>query len=280
MALKIASWNVEGRLSALSSSARGNPEHILRSIKTLDADVVVLLEAHSESSLEELQSHSKLLEMGYHVHTVPYDDDMATRFDSIAARSSLLLLSKIAIRDFNIIRLGDLRNALEATLEYEPNRLLRVIGVHLDDRSEVMRLKQSADLADVINQSSIPSIVMGDFNAMHGHDLWPARVLRSRLAKVMARLIMPDISQRAIDMADGRTLRSLESSTGLVDADSHHRPTATPKMFGREWLPSVRLLQIDHIFHSKDMTVTDFSIAKDGGADHRAISGIISASDS
>jgi endonuclease/exonuclease/phosphatase family metal-dependent hydrolase len=60
--------------------------------------------------------------------------------------------------------------------------------------------------------------------------------------------------------------------TQLVDADTKKRPTTTPKMRGLEWMPSIRMAQIDHIFVSSDAEVSNFSVAQDGGSDHRAIS--------
>jgi endonuclease/exonuclease/phosphatase family metal-dependent hydrolase len=117
---------------------------------------------------------------------------------------------------------------------------------------------------------------MGDFNAMHGEDVWPSRFLRSRFMRALAHVVMPDISMRAVEMARGEALSLLESATDLTDADPRHQPTTTPKMRGREWMPSIRLMQIDHIFTSSNVTVEEFSIADDGGADHRAISARIS----
>jgi hypothetical protein len=45
MAIKVASWNVEGRLSGYVENGRGSAGHILDGIENLDADIVVLPEA-------------------------------------------------------------------------------------------------------------------------------------------------------------------------------------------------------------------------------------------
>ncbi len=67
----------------------------------------------------------------------------------------------------------------------------------------------------------------------------------------------------------------LKLRTNLTDADPKKRPTTTPKMRGQEWMPSIRIAQIDHIFVSPEIEVSDFRIARDGGSDHRAISATV-----
>lgn len=272
MELRIGSWNIEGRLSDSGVTNRGKPSHIIAAIKKLDVDILVLLEAHSEDSIDNLTSHKQLLNMGYYLHSVSYKDDLASRKDTYAKQLSLMLLSKLPIETFEIIRLADFRNAFIATFfENKANQRFRVIGLHLDDRLESTRLNQISDLSQIVNQSNLPTIVLGDFNAMHGDDLWPAKFLRQKPIRLIANFVLPIISLRAIEMARGEALRLLQSSTNLRDADTKHRPTTTPKMRGLEWMPNIRLIQIDHIFISSNIKTKKFQIAPDGGADHRAI---------
>lgn len=271
MSFKVASWNVETRLSETGAKLRGTPDQIVQSIKLLDADILVLLEAHKEISPESLNSYQQLNKLGYKIYNVPYDDDSALKPKAISKRFSLMLLSKLPIDEFKVIGLGDLRNALSAVARDHDNKQFRVIGLHLDDRLESIRLKQITDLVEIINRSKLPTIVMGDFNAMHGEDLWPAKFLRSKFVELLSK-ISPHILGRVVEMARGKTLKLLESKTNLHDVDERHRPTTTPKMMGREWVPSVRLIQIDHIFISPDIEAEKFQIAPDGGADHRSIS--------
>ncbi len=271
MILKIASWNIETRLSNTNTKRRNNLSLIIKTIKEIDADILVLPEAHSESSLDFLKPRQQLLDMGYKVYNVPYRDDTPLRADAIARQVSLVLLSKFPVEHFDIVRLGDFRDVFIATVGLEPDQFFRVIGLHLDDRSEITRLKQVTDLVEIVNRSRLPTVVPGDFNSMHGEDLWPSKFLRSRLARLFSHIVLSSISLRAIEMARGEALKLLETSTNLIDADTKHSPTTTPKMLGREWLPSIRLIQIDHIFVSKDIKVNQFYVASDGGADHRAI---------
>jgi endonuclease/exonuclease/phosphatase family metal-dependent hydrolase len=276
MSLKIASWNVEGRLSAENGSPRRGAAQIVESIRALDADVLVLLEAYSEVSLEALPAATELADMGYQLRSVPYGEDFTERLDAYAPRLSLLLLSRLAIRECEAIPLGTDRTGIVATVEYAPDQVLRIIGVHLDDREEATRVVQVQDLVKTVCRSPLPTVVMGDFNAMHGDDVWPSKFLQTRVVRALAHIVLPQISRRAVEMARGDTLHLLESATDLADADGRHQPTTTPKMRGREWMPSIRLMQIDHIFKTSNVTVEEFAVASDGGADHRAISAYVS----
>lgn len=270
--ISITSWNVEGRLSVLKQHGRGNTTQIVNNIADIGSDIFVLLEAHTENSLEELSSLQRLKELGYKTYNAIYDDDSASRCDSYAPKLSMMLLSKYPVKDFMTKNLGKIRNCFIATVETNAKQLFRVIGVHLDDRNEANRLNQIVDLSRIINESKLPTIVLGDFNAMHGEDLWPARFLTSGLSRFMSNVILPSVSKRAIEMAYGETLRLLELNTGLIDIDISHQPTTTPKMRNMTFMPSIRLIQIDHIYASDDISPSNFQISADGGSDHRAIS--------
>jgi endonuclease/exonuclease/phosphatase family metal-dependent hydrolase len=273
MKIKITSWNIEGRLSHSGAKRRGTPDKIFLAIKKLNADILVLLEAHSEATLDDITHAKQLAKLGYTIRSVPYQDDTYLRTDTYTDKLSLMLLSKLPIDKFEIIRLADIRNAFSAIIDIDKNSpKIRIIGLHLDDRQESTRLKQVADLSKIINQSQIPTMVLGDFNAMHGTDIWPATFLRSKPIAKITQSVSPIIASRAVEMASGSTLKLLESNTRLVDADSKHRPTTTPKFRGAEWLPSIRLIQIDHMYISPEIKISNFEISADGGSDHRAIS--------
>jgi len=270
--LRISSWNVEGRLSETKTIKRAKPNDIVKAIKSLNSDILVLLEAHSENTIDELATLGQLKDMGYYVYNAPYSDDLKTRPDAYTSQLSMVLLSKFKIDKFDIYKLGDIRNCFTATIDNK----IRIIGVHLDDRSEENRIKQVTDLSKIINKSNIKTVVLGDLNTMHGEDIWPSKFLRSRPIRWLAQIILPIISTRAVEMARGEALKLLEVKTGLIDADINHRPTVTPKSRDLEWLPSIRLMQIDHIYISKNIGVSNFAIGKDKGSDHRAISATIS----
>lgn len=275
MTLKVASWNIEGRLSNLAVNQRGTPEHILRSIEALGADILFLAEAFGPEMLEE-RTKQRIVELGYDTYIVPYEEGGDVRVYSAVDAPSMILLSKVPFVQHETVRLADLRNAIVARIkDPETSEELQVIGVHLDDRSEELRLRQVPELVQCINESTLPTIVMGDFNAMHGEDL-TAKLLRTFPMQIAARHTSPEsVIRRVVGMAKGDTLRELIGGTGLREADPLHHPATTLKMRGQEWLPSIRLIQIDHILVSKDVQFADFHVAPDGGSDHRAISAMI-----
>ena len=267
----ISSWNVEGHLSDLARKGRGGTKQIVDEIKNIRADIFVLLEAHSNKSIKKLPSYREFLNMGYSVYDVEYDDDLDSRTDTYAHRLSMLFLCKYPISKIEIHKLGKLRNCFVAIVNVGSNKQLRVIGIHLDDRSEETRLEQAYDLTGIINSSSIPTVLLGDFNAMHGEDFWPSKLMQTKLSKTASNFIFPKLSKRVIEMAEGKTLKFIESNTDLTEADASHQATITPKNRNYKFLPSVPLIQIDHIFVSKGVKINKYLVTKDSGSDHRAI---------
>lgn len=269
MSLKIASWNIEKRLSLLDERGRGTPEAILEQISLLDADILVLPEVFEGKSDQGVDA--RLREHGYNWRDVEYLDKGREE-----ERSFLRILSRLPIVASEIVRLGDIRNTLIVTIRVGRGRKLRVIGMHLDDRSETSRLQQLHDLIPKVNETDVPTIVLGDWNAMHGED-WRARLIHGQFVRRLIRLVpsfvIRDILIRLSDMARGSALRSVEEETTLRDLDVSHHPTTTPKMRGIEWMPSIPLVQIDHIYATPSVTkLTPVVVARDGGSDHRAIS--------
>lgn len=275
MAIKVVSWNIEGRLTRFTKKGRGSPEHILKSIQEMDADVVFLAEASDGDDIEP-EINNQLKSLGYQIYTVSYDDKGKDRKWSAEEAPNMKLLSRLPVKDFRQIRLGDIRGALIAdVIDPSTGRALRVFGVHLDDREEIYRLAQIEDLLMYLGESVIPTVVMGDYNAMHATD-FRARLLRSRLLTLTIRrwphLRTRDILERLSDMAIGDTLEALQAGSELLDADDRRRATTTPKLRFQEWMPSIRMVQIDHMFVSPDVTVAGFTVGGDGGSDHRPLS--------
>ena len=72
MAIKLAAWNAEQRLTRLTNKKRGTPEHILQGIEALDADVLVMPEAFQEAPADSVDG--RLKELGYEWMDARYDD--------------------------------------------------------------------------------------------------------------------------------------------------------------------------------------------------------------
>lgn len=281
---RIGSWNIEGRLGHYRREGRGSPEHIIEGIRELDADVLFLPEAYTEVFPIEEKTVQALHILGYDIKDVPYED--TDHFDNRFLDPHMLLLSRIAIQSFEIFRLGGIRNALSATLrDVSSETTFRFIGIHLDDKSEAIRQSQLPDLIDHINNpkyyGSLDTVMAGDYNSMHGSTL-RAKVVRSLPVRRATAHLLPSedlrsFATRASDMGIGSILSSIESETNLRDVDPKHTPTATPKVRDHEWIPSVPLLDIDHMMKSDAVVSSDFGVGKkDMGSDHRPVSVTIS----
>lgn len=289
MEIKAGSWNLESRLSDYEKSGRGTAEHILQGIEQLDADVLVLPDAFAGKVAPGVDDH--LRDMGYQWHDVLYGDlGRNWSLSHSGKESGMRVLSRLEIVDVEEVQWGLSERRMIVMVVRDPDGgLLRVIGVHLDDRTEEHRESQIGDMTAYLeNAEQLRTLAMGDFNAVHGNDM-RARLLGNKFMRWIARHIpsrsvpppgdfaddIRGFAMRATDMMSGRALRLLEQRTGLRDLDAKHKATATLKLHGLEWLPSVRIVQLDHIFASPEIKDSKVNIARDGGSDHRAVSASI-----
>ena len=266
--IRVASWNTETRLTKLPNTRRGTPASIADKIVDLDADIVFLPEAFNANETTA-DTTRQFEQYGYTIISCPYDEKDRSRKESLVAQPAMILMTRFAIKQWHVLRPDDSRNMLIAELKTPDGASLHVVGVHLDDRDEERRMKQVPDIIREVTRRDTPGIILGDFNAMHANTL-PAQLLSHPPIKPIAESL-GSIGKRAIKMARGTTMQALMEKTGYRDADDKRQPTTTPCMYGREWLPSIRLMQIDHILVSPDVNVKAFNVQKDGGADHRAI---------
>lgn len=272
MAIRIATWNIEGRLARYDGGKnRGTPEKIVDEIAKLNADIVVLPEAYLNAPAES--ANAALKKLGYSWHDVAYD--MTQHDVDIAAWGSpyFRVLYRIPIVSVEDRRWG---NICTAPLLYvddpETNKRLCVVPIHLDDITEERRLAQVADIITYLKKVDNPVVMLGDFNAMW-HENW-RRMLTSRMFKRMVQCLpkgeLEYALRRLSGMADGRVMARLKNEAGLIDADPRHKPTVTPKKRSMLHMPSIRLMQIDHIL-IKGMKRGPVLIGKDAGSDHRSV---------
>lgn len=271
MAIKIAAWNTEGRLTAYEKGMRGTPAQILAGIKRLNADVVILPEAYLNEPSTEV--NEQLACMGYRWYDTEYHDTGHDDDVSEWGRPHMRVLYRIPIVRAETRRWGNLRDLPVLTVkDPETGKEVCIIATHLDDINEQRRLQQLDDIIPFIERSESAIVMLGDFNAMWHEGR--ARLIGSRISRAFASLLPKkarSFAQRASKMAAGLAMKRLQAA-GLMDADPRHRPTVTPKNRNLSRLPSIRLIQIDHILYSKGVTAESFTIEKDGGSDHRAIS--------
>lgn len=267
--MKIAAWNVEGRLTRVTKKRRGTPEQILGMIEQINADVFILPEAYIGEP--DVAVNRRLQDMGYEWRDAQYSESDRDPPSDLHIR----ILSRFKILESTHVRWGNVRGLVAVVIHDPKSRQdVRFIATHLDERSDKRRLAQLNDAVIFINSSNLPTIMLGDFNAMH--DDSKSKFVRSRAIKSLSALIPhKKIQERVVtlmEMASGVSLKFLESKTNLIDIDPRHLPTTTPKLKEMEWMPSVKMAQIDHIFVSPHFDSTHFTVYKDAGSDHRAIS--------
>jgi len=282
MSVNLASWNVEGRLSRGNTSSRGSIDDIMDGIEKLNADVIMLPEAFEEALGLDPRAKSRMLELGYlHTPQTMYSDAGERPAGVFAPPLAMIIASRIALIETEVIRLGNLRNMLRIQVKDSASGApLNIYGVHFDDRNKPFRMRQIEELAEIMKHHPEPSVVIGDYNSMTGEGM-VAKVLRSKIASVAASALSGEVgyaAQRALDMASGDELRRLYELTNLRNVDPSGTPTTTPKLKQMPRIaPSIPMIDIDHLSVSPEVDVADFTIMKDdGGSDHRALSATLS----
>ncbi len=282
MKFSIASWNVEGRLNNRPDpiTGRGSWKQILTGVRDLNADIIFFCEARDENLELPEQLDSTFERLGYRIYDFQYEEsnEIQEQKGEGSAAPVYRLASRLPLVDVKVVRLGDLRNGVSAIVVDPINRekVAQIFGIHLLDISEVLRQRQVPDLIRLINESSLPVIVLGDYNSMSG-ETKKSKLMRHKIVRWLVKNLIPfsglrHFFVRASDMASGTVLARLDEETRTRDVDLTHRATATPRVREYWFLPSVRLIDIDHIRVSKDVKVRSFLIGvKDTGADHRPL---------
>ena len=267
--MNIVTWNAERMFSHGGGNMRATPEDAIKTLQTLNADVVAIPEFAFKSSLKQATLDAIAL-LGYQVVTVEYADERA---------SGLLfaMLSRVDIKDSIIHQFENSeRFAVELRVRYHED-VLSIIGTHLDDRSEVQRRHEAECAINIIANIKHQVVFLGDMNALHG-EAWQARLLRLWPVRLLAKLSPSrdgySIGERLVEMASGGTIAAIQAQTSLVNATSL-RPTISAKQIGLEWAPSSALVKIDWIFVSKTVQVIDDNVFPDVGSDHRPLLVII-----
>lgn len=276
MSIRIASWNIEGRLSLYDGSKkRGTPPKILAEIARLDADIVVLPEAYLDAPAKGV--NERLSQLGYKWYDTQYHDTMHEADVARWGHPFMRVLYRISLETIETRRWGDMRDLPLLTYsDPKSTKRLHILPIHLDDITEERRLKQVDAIVSYLTMNNEPVVMLGDFNAMWRED-W-RKLLASqpfrRLLNVIPHKELRFVLLRLSRMATGEVMKQL-MTVGMREADPSHRPTTTPKMRSMPHMPSVRLMQIDHIL-TRGVSCTPVVIGKDGGSDHRSLSATIS----
>ncbi|MGB4761964.1 MAG: endonuclease/exonuclease/phosphatase family protein [Candidatus Saccharimonas sp.] len=267
--LRVVTWNAEGMFVRGAKTQRATPHDAIKTLKLLEADVVVVPEFGKLEGLET-PIRNAIGSLGYQLIEVAYDDSSITERDA----SAMAVLSRLPVKLVKIHKFGGVRNAVEVHVVVG-ERVVRVYGLHLDDKVEETRLRQVEDLtASIERDARIPTLAMGDFNAMRRSSGF-ARLSRSWLARHASERVrhkqLKAIAVRLRQMALGTTIEYLEKHTHLRSLDPGHKLTISGRQAGLEWVPHVRLAKIDWIFGSHQFRVVRYRVFRDVGSDHRPV---------
>ena len=253
---------------------RAVPRDGVAVLKKLDADIVVIPEFGVHEKLEEVTKVA-IQSLGYQIIEAPYED--WTLASHVPKRYEMALLTRLSLRSHTLHHFTNSNRAfIEAIIELPGGKdMLRVFGVHLDDKTEESRLVQIAELGDLLNKPHVGEVlVMGDFNAMTAESL-TSKILRTKYAGAMGKRFITEqlrsMSERVNQMAIGSTIATLLEISSLHDLDGRHRFTISGKQRGMEWFPAIRLAKIDWIFGSKNVHTIHYKVLPDSGSDHRPV---------
>lgn len=271
MKVRVVTWNAEGMFVAGSKTRRATPHDAIAVIKRLNADIIFIPEFGDTSRVDETIM-TTLHALGYEVIVYAYDQPEYRAYG--AALITRLPLDRHTLHRFT----NTGRQFIEASVVLG-KRKLRVIGLHLDDRSEKLRLEQVLDVTRVVNEGKkSQTIILGDFNAMHTSATF-ARFARTKLilhiAKNFPHTTLRSVGTRVTQMAAGTTLEALLNATGLQDLDGNGRKTVSARQAGLEWLPSIRLAKVDWILGSPSISAFHYHVLPDVGSDHRPVFAIL-----
>ena len=178
--ITVASYNMR---KAIGTDRRRNPDRVLEVLREIHADVVALQEADrrfggraSAVPHELIDAHGLYKPVPFGLrHRRPLEKarQRAERFLNVDTRNigwhgnALLVKRDVGVLDCAVIQLPTLepRGAVMAELLFTGDRMLRVVGMHLD-LSGLWRRRQMRSIIEAIaaRPQKMPTVLMGDTN--------------------------------------------------------------------------------------------------------------------
>lgn len=179
--IRVATWNIaHGRGATFDNwagdgdSKQQRLEEISKLIVEMDADIVVLNEVDFSSTwsggYDQAATIARLTGYRYMVKQSNLD------FGFVYGRWHFgnVLLSRFPVSDAEVVQFAPMnqweswvvgcKRGLACTVELGPENSVSVVGLHLESRSESVRVKEAADVARVVKRLKHPMIVAGDLN--------------------------------------------------------------------------------------------------------------------
>ena len=181
-AIRIATYNIAHGRGATDDNweesgreKRKRVEEIARLIDRTHADVVVLNEVDFSATWSGHQNQAEAIAR---LARFPYwveQRNLDFRFVYGSWKFGNAVLSKYPIVDARAVEfppyraweawLAGCKRGVVCTLEISPGRRIRVLAVHLEHRSEDLRVASAEMIAELADASDVPLIAAGDFNS-------------------------------------------------------------------------------------------------------------------
>ncbi|MCS7243174.1 MAG: endonuclease/exonuclease/phosphatase family protein [Candidatus Calescibacterium sp.] len=168
--IKLASYNVRNLFDKVDDPLKndGPPKKesemlgISEILKKSNADIVALQEIENKDILNDLLKIASL-DKKYNV--------IVGKSDDRGIATALLIDKKFNIKNYSINENNTnfKRPPVEAIVELSPGFEVKVYSIHLKSQrggveSDIQRQKEAQTLVDMVKNSNIPTILMGDFN--------------------------------------------------------------------------------------------------------------------
>ncbi len=181
-ALKIACYNIaHGRGLAASNWRGGTAEErttrlaqIADLLRALDADIVVLNEVDFDSSWSLSKNQARFLatQAGYPYWAEQRNLDFRVLFwkwrfgNAVLSRYPIIQASVIDLPEFSTVEtlFAGKKRGVNCTIAVDGVNL-RILGVHLSHRSEVIRSRSAEMITEIASSDTVPTIVAGDLNS-------------------------------------------------------------------------------------------------------------------
>ena len=179
--VRVATWNIAHGRGATFDNWAGDGDskqerlkEISKLIVEMDADIVVLNEVDFSSTWsgghDQAETIAQLTGYRYMVKQSNLD------FGFVYGRWHFgnVLLSRFPVSEVEVVEFAPVnqweswvvgcKRGLACTVELGPENSVSVVGLHLESRSESVRVKEAADVARIVKRLKHPLIVAGDLN--------------------------------------------------------------------------------------------------------------------
>jgi endonuclease/exonuclease/phosphatase family metal-dependent hydrolase len=158
-----------------AAERRDRIQAIAKLLTDSKADLIVLNEVDFDSTWSGHQNQAEAIAQaaGFPNWVEHRNLDFRSIYGSL--KSGNAILSRYPIVDSKLVRYPTLRTAerilaghkqgIVCTLQISESQQLRVIAVHLEHRSEDIRVQSALKIIETVEESEIPLIAIGDFNS-------------------------------------------------------------------------------------------------------------------